>query len=211
MGVSDFGLSAAASDAMLPGIAFTMLPYTARAPRFLHLVFLVPTIGLTLLFSDLVFMPGDGLLATETKEQVDGFGRFVFGFFAFVGVFLSGVFLYRFIKNPWYFRMDEEGFEYAPGGVSYGRVKWSEVERLDYTTVKQGGAISPRQLRVLGIYLKDPASFIARQPLPLHALFEARRYDSGTPLVLQSGEFGRRHDQVVAQMRDCLARAQARS
>jgi hypothetical protein len=188
-----------------------MLPYTARTPRFLHLVCLVPTIGLTLLFSDLVFVPSDGLLDGETKEQIDGFGRLIFGFFVFVGVFLSGVFLYRFIKNPWYFHMDEEGFEYAPGGVSLGRIKWSDVERLDYTTVKQGGAISPKQLRVLGVYLKDPAGYIAERPLALHALFEARRFDSGTPLVFQAGEFGSRHDQVVAQMRECLARAQKRT
>lgn len=187
-----------------------MLPYTARVPRLLHLVCLVPTIGLTVLFTDLVFLPGEGLLPAETKEGVDGFGRLIFGFFTFVGVFLSGVFLYRFIKNPWYFRMDEEGFEYSPGGISSGVVKWSEVERLDYTTVKQGGPVSPTHLRVLGVYLKDPASYISRQPLALHALLEARKFDSGTPLVFQQREFGSRHDQVVAQMRECLARAQAR-
>ncbi len=187
-----------------------MLPYTARTPRFLHLLCLLPTIGLTVLFGDLVFLPGDGLLDAETKAQVDGFGRLIFGFFTFVGVFLCGVFLYRFIKNPWYFRMDEEGFEYAPGGVSLGRIKWSDVERLEYTTVKRGVATSPTHLRVLGVYLKDPAGFIAARPLALHALFEARRFDSGTPLVFQSGEFGGQHDKVVAQMRECLARAQAR-
>lgn len=185
-----------------------MPPYEFRVPRWFHIVCLVPTIGLTVLLFDLVFLPDTDLLSLEL-EEIDTMAKVIFGFFTFVGLFLCGVCTYRFVKNPVVFRMDDEGFEYSPGGVSTGIVRWVDVERLDYTRVKVGRPGGTQYLRVLGIYLKDPASFINRYPLAMHALFEQRRYDSGTPLVFGAGEFGRQHERVVAEMRERHARANA--
>lgn len=186
-----------------------MPPFEFRIPRWIHLLCLVPTVGLTLLFLDLVFLPDAGLLPLETGEEIDTMGKVIFGFFTFVGIFLTGVFAWRFVKNPLIFRMDDEGFEYNPAGVSSGFVRWVDVEKLDYTQVKVGRPGGTQFMKVLGVYLKDPATYINRQPMALHALFEARRYDSGTPLVFNSGEFGRQHDRIIAGMRERHARALA--
>jgi hypothetical protein len=186
---------------------YPMTLYESRPPRWAHFIMFVLCVGLGALFVDLVFLPGFAFFPTEfDPAALSGFERIVFGFFALLAAFLAGVAAYRVIRRPTAFRLTDEGFEYAPGGVSTGFIRWTDVEEIKYTAVNTGGGEQNRR-KVLGVYLKDPASFIARYPVALHALFEARKYQSGTPLVFQSGEFGRDHDKVVALMQEQLRRA----
>lgn len=186
-----------------------MLLYEQRSPRWVHVVCLVPTIGLVALFTDLVFLPDVGLLPLETEGEIDLMGKLIFGFFTFVGIFLIGVFSYRLVKNPWTFRMTDEGFEYNPAGVSSGFIRWEDVAEIKYVPVmtNRGG---PTQIMTVGVILKDPHSYIARYPTALGALFEYRKYESETPLVFLYKEFGRDHDRVVAMMKEQVAKANAR-
>ncbi len=186
-----------------------MLLYEQRPPRWVHAVALVPTIGLVVLFADIVFFPELGVLPLETEEEIDLMGKLIFGFFTFVGVFLIGVFSYRLVKAPWTFRMTDEGFEYNPAGVSSGFIRWEDVAEIKYVpvTTNRGG---PRRIMTVGIILKDPHSYIARYPAALGVLFEFRKYESETPLVFQFREFGRDHDRVVAMMQEQVAKANGR-
>jgi len=204
-----FGLFRRARGAMLTLNPKPMIPYQRRAPRWMHVLCLVPTVGLTAVLTDAVFLPGELLFPAETKEQIDPVGRLILGLLSLVGAFLAGVFLYRVVKSPVWFRMDERGFEYSPGGISTGFIPWTDVERIDDVPVLQGGAGGARTVRALGVHLKDPASYIARQPHALHVLFEQRRYHSGTPLVIAAGDFGSERERVVTTMRDCVARARS--
>jgi hypothetical protein len=134
-------------------------------------------------------------------------GKVISGFFTLAGILLTGVFAWRFVKNPLVFRMDDEGFEYNPAGVTTGFVRWTDVEKLDYTQVKVGRPGGTQFMKVLGVYLKGPATYINRYPVAMHEFFETRRYESGTSLVFNSGESGRQHDRIVAEMRARHARA----
>ena len=186
-----------------------MLLYEQRPPRWVHAVCLLPTIGLVALFTDLVFLPDIGLLPIETEEEIDLMGKLIFGFFTLVGFFLIGVFSYRLIKNPWTFRMTDEGFEYNPAGVSTGFIRWEDVAEIKYVpvTTDRGG---PTKIMTVGIILKDPHSYIARYPAALGVLFEYRKYESETPLVFLANAFGRDQDRVVAMMQEQVTKANAR-
>ncbi|MBA4137497.1 MAG: hypothetical protein C0518_09300 [Opitutus sp.] len=184
-----------------------MSSFEYRPPRWPQLIVLVATVALTAVFIDVIFLPEKELLPFEFEPvEVGLFEQVMFGTFTLIGVFFTGVTLYRLIRRPVTFRLTDDGFEYAPAGVSTGWVRWADVEELKYTTVATGNGDQNRR-KVLGVYLKDPRSFIARRPLALHALFEMRQFQSGTPLVFQSGEFGREHDRIVAMMQERLRRA----
>lgn len=186
-----------------------MLLYEHRPARWPHAVAFLATLALVTIFVDLVILPEADLLPLKTEEEIDPVGQVVFGFFTLIGLFLLGVFGYRFVRNPWTFRLTDEGFEYNPAGVSSGFIRWDEVVEIKPVPVKMnfGG---PRTLMVVGVVLKDPHSYVARHPAALGVLFDYRRYESGTPLVFQFREFGRDHDRVVALMQEQVARAAGR-
>ena len=189
-----------------------MTLYEQRPPRIVHLVCLIGTLIVVGAFIGFVFVPDSNPGPFETPVEVDTTGKVIFGFFTLVGIFLIGVFGYRLIRNPVTFRMTDEGFEYNPAGVSTGLIRWTDIEEIKPVPVmtNRSGIGGPKQLFPIGIILKDPQSYIARYPTAMGVLFEYRKYESGTPLVFQFGEFGRDHEKVVAMMQEQVRLAKER-
>jgi len=184
--------------------------YERRTPRWVHLVVLVATIGLT------AAMAWFGLLrevepdAFGRTEEIDPVGKVIFGFFVLIGVFLSGVFGYRLVRNPPYFVMYPDGFEYAPGGVSTGLIKWTDVQELRDETVLQGGPSGPVRQPVTAVVLRNTAEYIERFPAALKPLFAARMAMNSSPILISKAEFGRDHTAILTVMRDLVAKHQAK-
>lgn len=189
-----------------------MILYEQRSPRIVHLIALLGTLILVGALVGFVFLPGSDPGPGGAPVEIGNTGRIVFGFLTLAGIFLSGVFGYRLIKNPVTFRMTEEGFEYNPSGVSTGLIRWTDIEEIKYVPVltNRSGIGGPARLFPVGIILKDPQSYIARHPAAMGVLFEYRKFESGTPLVFTFGEFGRNHERVVAMMQEQVRLANSR-
>ncbi len=185
--------------------------YQRHVPRWVHLACLVPTIGLTATMFWLVFLQPPGDDALIRAEEIDTTGRFIFGFFVLAGFFLTGVFAYRLLRNPPYFILYDTGFEYSPGGVSTGLIRWSEVAELRDETVLQGDS-GPGSGRgaVTAVVLHSPEEYIARFPAALEPLFRARLAMNSSPILISKAEFGRDHDTLLGIMREQVAKARQR-
>lgn len=185
--------------------------YERRAPRWVHLACLVPTIALTGIMLWAAFLKENEPDAFGRTEEIGLAGQVAFGFFVLIGLFLIGVFAYRLFRNPPYFIMYENGFEYSPGGVSTGLIKWSDVVELrDETVVQGGGGYGPERQPVTAVVLRNPGEIIGRFPDPLQSLARARLQMNSSPVLITRGEFGRDHDAMLALMREQVAKANAR-
>lgn len=180
--------------------------YERRAPVWVHLASLVPTVALTAFMIFFVFV---------RQPEVDAFGRsdelglgfkLVFGFFCVIGLFLTGVFAYRLVVNPAYFVLTDEGFSYSPGGVSTGLIRWSDIIELREEGVIEGTQVGPRVSAALAVILRNPEEYIARFPRVLKPLFQLRAELNSSVLLLRIADFGRDYP-VVRQMMDDQLRA----
>jgi len=186
--------------------------YDVRAPRWAHFVCLVPTIALTGFMTWFVFLQEHEPDAFGRTQEIDLAGKFIFGFFVLIGVFLIGVFAYRLFANPPFFVMYEDGFEYSPGGVSTGLIKWSDVVELrDETVVTSVGDVGPARMSVTAVVLRSPQEYMARFPAALEPLFKLRMKMNSSPILITKSEFGREHDALLAIMREQVAKAGGKS
>jgi hypothetical protein len=182
-----------------------------RPSRWVHVPFLIGDIILLTVFTKVVFLGGfEGDAFTPPQDLDLGF-KLVFGFFMAIGVFMFFVLLYRLIKSPATMVLDSEGIYLNPAGVELGRFKWSEISEIRETTVigtatTRGGA---RALPAIAVMLKDPDKYIDRFPKLMKPLFKFRQGETGTPLLLEPEMFGKRYDEIVARMREEVARANA--
>jgi hypothetical protein len=180
-----------------------------RPPRWIHVPFLIGDIVLLTLFYQVLFGGGFGGDDAFTPPVEPPLGmKLAFGFFAAIGVFMFFVLLYRIIKNPVTFAMDDEGLYLNPAGVVLGRFKWSEIAEVKETEVigSQTGRGGPRMLKAVAIVLKDPDKYIDRFPKVMSPLFKFRQGEADTPLLLEPQMFGRRYDEILAAMRREVAR-----
>lgn len=181
-----------------------------RPPRWVHVPFLLGDIVLLAVFTKVVFLGGfdDPDAFSRPQELSLGF-KLVFGFFMAIGVFMFFVLLHRIIKAPAVFVMDSEGVYMNPAGVELGRFKWSEIAEIRETEVvgnrsSRGG---PAMLPAVAIVLKDPNAYISRFPKLLSPLFKFREAEAGTPLLLEPSMFGERYAEIIAKMREEVAKA----
>jgi hypothetical protein len=177
--------------------------FEIRQPRWPNVAFLLGSLGLVSVFVKLGFVNGvdaDGnLFSLGTKV--------LFGLGTAVGLFLIGVFARRLVAGEVTFQMDDEGFEYNPGGVSTGRVRWRDVASIEETTVLVGSAsLGPSKDLALAVILRDPASYTARQPVALRPLLRLREELSQTPLLIDPRDLGRDYTSVRDQMQELLRR-----
>ena len=172
-----------------------------RPARIWYLVALVPTLGLTAFILYWSFGrevdPADEL-PTHFKLMMAGM--------AGIGVLLSGSFAYRFVRQPAIFSMDEEGFSYAPGGVSTGLIRWADVVELKEEGVLEGDTGGTRISAALAVVLRNPDEYIARFPRVLRPLFIARGQLNSSPLMLNIADFGADYPRVKALMEEQIRR-----
>jgi hypothetical protein len=181
--------------------------YSIRAPRWVHLVSMLPTIAVTSAIAYFVFVRepvSDGFGSTT---EIGGDFKLIFGGFVLLGIFLTGVFAYRFVKRPSGFMMTEEGFEYSPGGVSTGLIRWGDVIELkEESVLTSGSGIAPRRESALAVVLSNPEEYLARFPAALRPLLALRAQTNSSPLLLNPRDLGRDYGVVIGMMREQVNR-----
>ena len=169
--------------------------YERRAPVLAYVAALVPSLALTgfLFYVGFVREP-------ETGDVWPLHFKAIIGFFIAIGVVVSGSLAYRLVRNPPTFHLDEEGFSYAPGGVSTGLVRWRDVVELKEEGVLEGDSGGTRISAALAVVLRNPEDYIARFPRVLRPLFRARGQLNRSPLMLNIADFGADYPRVKAMM-----------
>lgn len=183
--------------------------YDVRAPRWLHFIWLVLTTALTATMIWFVFLkePESG-----RADEMDLPSTIAFGFFCLIGLFMIGVFCYRLFANKPYFVLYADGFEYSPGGVSTGLIKWTDVLELREETVLQGaGGFGPQRTPVTAVVLRNPAEYMRTFPAVLQPLLSYRMKMNSSPILITRWEFGHKHVAILEHMREQVARAAGRA
>jgi hypothetical protein len=180
-------------------------------------------------------MVGAGLLvaagfsvAFVPKETLDGWNVInpfagmpfhelaLFGLFGAIGAFLAIAFAVRTLVNPPWFLLTREGFFYAPGGVSAGLVRWSDVKDIRESQVLSSGRAGrrgPTMQPTLVVTLKSPDRYVARYTPMLRLLVRAttavlRAQTRGGDIYLDPSHFGDRYPEITAKMRELAGLAE---
>jgi hypothetical protein len=173
----------------------------------MHLVSLLFTIALTAFLVYFVFLRtpvSDGFGSTT---EVGGDFKLIFGFFVLIGLFMTGVFAYRLVKRPAGFVMTDEGFEYSPGGVSTGLIRWGDILELrEETVLTSGSGIAPASVSALAVVLRNPEEYIARFPAALKPLLALRSKMNSSALMLNPRDLGRDYAVIKGMMQDQVNR-----
>lgn len=168
----------------------------------MHLVSLVAAAVLTSAFVYFIFL--------RAGADFDAGWKIGFGAAIAVGVFLTVVFTFRLIRNPPYFVLYEHGFEYSPGGVSTGLIKWTDVLELREESVLNSLAGTPGRRAVTAVVLRNPEELVRRFPAALRPLFELRMKMNSSPILIARGEFGGDSTALMTILREQVAKANAR-
>lgn len=185
-----------------------MILYEKRAPRWIHFICLLLTIVLVGTMAYFVFLQEPSSHPFEQSEEIDAGGKMIFGFLILIGVFMTGVFAYRLLKNPAYFVITEEGFEYSPGGVSTGLIRWGDIAefREENVITSHSGIGGPAIEVALSVVLRNPEEYVARYPKVLKPLFAVRQAMNSSPLLMRPSDFGRDYQSILTIMREQVQR-----
>ncbi len=148
------------------------------------------------------------LLATPRADGDAGW-RIGAGIALTVSALMVVVSALRLIRHRPYFIIYEHGFEYAPGGVSTGIIRWADVVELREETVLHGDAGFPTRRAVTAVVLRNPEEYQARFPTVLRPLLQMRQAMNSSVVLIPRGEFGGDDVALVEIMREQVAKAQA--
>ena len=113
-----------------------------------------------------------------------------------VGAFLVFQCIRQFIKSPVIFRMDQEGFEYNPAGVSSGLVRWKEIDSVRETAITTMSGNAPGKTKVLAVKMKDPKAYRSRYNAVLRgALALSEEFNDATVLI-EPAALGKQYDEI---------------
>jgi hypothetical protein len=190
-----------------------MILYEKRAPRLIHFICLTFTVGLTGAMAYLVFLQDPSRPLYEETAKIEGGAKVLFGFFILIGVFMTGVFGHRLIKNPAYFIITEEGFEYSPGGVSPGLIRWGDIVELREENVltDRGGIGGPALELAVAVVLSNPEEYMAKYPAAFKPFLAIRGKMNSSPILMRPSDFGRDYQSIMTIMREQVQQHAARS
>ncbi len=124
-------------------------------------------------------------------------------------VFMFVVSAVRLIRHRPYFILYEHGFEYSPGGVSTGIIRWTDVLELREETLMHGDGGFPARRGVTAVVLRNPEEYLARFPAVLRPLLQMRQAMNSSAILIPRGEFGGNDVALVKIMREQVAKARA--
>jgi cbb3-type cytochrome oxidase subunit 3 len=149
-----------------------------------------------------VFILYDHYTNPDTDFNFGKMEVFIFGFFAFLALFLVIVGITHAFKNEAVITMTTKGFIFNPAGIPTGVIRWTDILEIEETTIQSTTGRRPTQEPVLAIKLIDPD--IAYRPVLnpianklLAPLFKFRQEEAGTHLFLSRRLLGNDYDRVV--------------
>lgn len=143
-----------------------------------------------------------GLFGREDAPDADStvyiIASTVFGIGAVV-VFMA---LRIVILQPAIIRINDQGFEYNPGGVSSGFIKWTNVQELKRTEVRTtaGNLPGPVWETVIAIKLKDSSTYTNQFNPFIQSLMKLNDQLYDADIFFRISSFGKQATEVEALM-----------
>jgi hypothetical protein len=137
------------------------------------------------------------------EEPVPLFGGAIaiLGIVGVIGLIVIFFALKMIFFNPPIITIDESGFEYNPGGVSTGKIPWSNVARIEEMEVMTGdGRSGPTLEWVLAIQLKDSTAYRQSYSRPIQFLMAKAEKKYDMDIFFRLSSFGRQVEEVKKQM-----------
>lgn len=166
----------------------TIIPIEIRPNRFLYLI---PVPFCLLLMGVFYWF----VLGPEATVE-DGMFYYVAIGVLVVGAFLTFQFTRQFFKPPVTFRMDQEGFEYNPAGVSSGLIRWNEVASIEEKQIKTMSGSVPGFSTVLAVTMKDPAAFRKRYNVLLRKAVQLSEDVNHASVLIEPAALGKQYGEI---------------
>jgi hypothetical protein len=106
------------------------------------------------------------------------------------------------IRRPATITINQEGFEYNPGGVSTGFIPWTnvaEIKEVEVRTQKTNSS-GPVWETTLGIKLKEPAPYRNQYPSIIRGLMKVNDNMYDADIFFRLTDFGNQVDEVKTLM-----------
>lgn len=139
------------------------------------------------------------------KDEPVEFGQTGIIILSIIGIIGSAVIymaLKIIIQRPAVITINENGFEYNPGGVSSGWIPWTnvaEIKDVDVNT-QQGTLNGPILERALAIKLKDPTSYRDQYNILLKGLMKLNENMYDADIFFRLSSFGKQVNEVKTLM-----------
>ena len=138
------------------------------------------------------------------EEPIPLAGPAIFIFFIIGGIGLVVLFFAfkMIIRRPAIITINQEGFEYNPGGVSTGFISWTNVAEVKEVIVRTDnqGSSSPMWETTLGIRLKDPIPFRNQYHSIIRGLMNENEKMYDADIFFRLTDFGKQVDEVKTLM-----------
>lgn len=148
------------------------------------------------------------LFGTQRTDD-DAVWRVGAGIALAVSALMVAVSAVRLVRHRPYFIIYEHGFEYSPGGVSMGTIRWTDVLELREETVLHGDSGFPARRVATAVVLRNPEEYLARFPMVLRPLIQQRLAMNSSVILIPRGEFGGKDAAIVGIMREQVKKARA--
>lgn len=113
-----------------------------------------------------------------------------------VGAFLAFQCVRQFMKAPVIFRMDQEGFEYNPAGVSSGLVRWKEIQAVEEIDIRTADGNAPNRTKVLSVKLKDPRAFRSKYNFLIKSALALSEEVNNTSIMIEPAALGKQYEEI---------------
>lgn len=139
------------------------------------------------------------------KEEPVEFGQggiIIIAIIGGIGSIVLYMSLKTMIQRPAIITINENGFEYNPGGVSSGWIPWTNVAEVKSVEVRtqQGNLNGPIWERTLAVKLKDPAPYRDQYNVLLRGLMKLNDNMYDADIFFRLSSFGKQVDEVITLM-----------
>lgn len=133
---------------------------------------------------------------TEDPLELAGPGLIIPAIIVPLGCVVIYFALKAIILRPPVIRIDEQGFEYNPGGVSTGLIPWAHIEDILEVDVRttRGDQMGPVVETALGIRLKDPETYRNQFNPVIRKLMELNEKMYEVDILFRLSDFGTQVD-----------------
>ena len=102
------------------------------------------------------------------------------------------------IKNPAVITINEQGFEYNPGGISSGWIPWSNVQEIKFVDVRTSSQ-NPENIKfktAIAVKLNDNTTYLNQYNFALKALIKLNTEKYNADILFRKSDFGKKYNEV---------------